>query len=147
MVENNSSESLVALTGSIVAAYVSHNKISVSELPDLIRNVHESFFRAGQSASHSFIEGNIRPATSIKKSITPDYLICMEDGIKLKMLKRHLRTHYGLTPQQYREKWGLPSDYPMVAPNYAEKRSLLAKQIGLGVKRGGAGRNKEKAEP
>ena len=136
MVENNSSESLVALTGSIVAAYVSNNKIAVAELPDLIRNVHESFVRAGQSAAHGLAEGNIRPAVSIKKSITPDYLICLEDGIKLKMLKRHLRTHYGLTPQQYREKWGLPSDYPMVAPNYAKKRSLLAKEIGLGAKRG-----------
>ena len=89
------------------------------------------------------------PAISIKKSITPDYLICMEDGVKLKMLKRHLRTHYGLTPQQYREKWGLPSDYPMVAPNYAKKRSQLAKEIGLGAKRGsatGAGR-KTKTTP
>ena len=138
MVENNSSKSLVVLTGSIVAAYVSNNNIAVSELPELIRNVHESFVRAGQSAAQGLAEGNIRPAISIKKSITPDYLICLEDGIKLKMLKRHLRTHYGLTPQQYREKWGLPSDYPMVAPNYAKKRSLLAKEIGLGVKRGGA---------
>jgi len=140
MVENNSTESLTALTGSIVAAYVSNNKISVSELPDLIRSVHESFSRAAQSAAHGHSELSARPAISIKKSITPDYLICMEDGIKLKMLKRHLRTHYGLTPQQYREKWGLPSDYPMVAPNYAEKRSMLAKQIGLGVKRGTAAR-------
>ncbi len=146
MVENKHSESLVALTGSIVAAYVSNNKIPVSELPDLIRNVHESFYRAGQSAAQDFNAGNARPATSIKKSITPDYLICMEDGTKLKMLKRHLRTHYGLTPQQYREKWGLPADYPMVAPNYAEKRSLLAKEIGLGAKRGaGAGRKKAKS--
>ena len=138
MVENNSSESLVALTGSIVAAYVSNNQIPVSDLPDLIRSVHESFARAGQEGASGPGAGNIKPAISIKKSITPDYLICMEDGIKLKMLKRHLRTHYGLTPQQYREKWGLPSDYPMVAPNYAEKRSQLAKQIGLGAKRGGA---------
>lgn len=143
MVENNGPESLVGLTGSVVAAYVSNNKISVSELPDLIRNVHESFFRAGQSASQGYSEGSLRPAISVKKSITPDYLICMEDGIKLKMLKRHLRTHYGLTPQQYREKWGLPSDYPMVAPNYAEKRSLLAKEIGLGAKRGAAGGGKK----
>ncbi|MDA0229869.1 MAG: MucR family transcriptional regulator [Proteobacteria bacterium] len=135
MVENNSTESLVALTGSIVAAYVSNNKVSVSELPDLIRNIYESFSRAGQSAAQGPSEASARPSISIKKSITPDYLICLEDGIKLKMLKRHLRTHYGLTPQQYREKWGLPSDYPMVAPNYAKKRSQLAKQIGLGSKR------------
>ena len=139
MVENNSTESLVTLTGSIVAAYVSNNKISVSELPDLIRSVYESFSRAGQSAAQGSSELSVKPAVSIKKSITPDYLICMEDGIKLKMLKRHLRTHYGLTPQQYREKWGLPSDYPMVAPSYAEKRSMLAKQIGLGAKRDKAG--------
>jgi predicted transcriptional regulator len=138
MVENNSSESLVALTGSIVVAYVSNNKISVSELPELIRSVHESFARAGQGAAQWPGEGNMQPAISINKSITSDHLICLEDGVKLKMLKRHLRTHYGLTPQQYREKWGLASDYPMVAPNYAEKRSQLAKQIGLGMKRGGA---------
>ncbi len=142
MVENKKPESLVALTGSIVAAYVSNNKIPVSELPDLIRSVHESFARAGQSAAPETQESGMRPAVSIKKSITPDYLICMEDGIKLKMLKRHLRTHYGLTPQQYREKWGLPPDYPMVAPNYAAKRSMLAKEIGLGAKRGGGRRKK-----
>ena len=132
MVENNSSESLVALTGSIVAAYVSNNRISIAELPGLIRSVHDSFRRAGQGVAHRSGEGSIKPAISIKKSITPDYLICMEDGVKLKMLKRHLRTHYGLTPQQYREKWGLPSDYPMVAPNYAKQRSEFAKTIGLG---------------
>ncbi len=142
MIENRTSESLVALTGSIVAAYVSNNKISVTELSNLICNVHESFARAAQSCTPEPQESNIRPTVSIKKSITPDYLICMEDGIKLKMLKRHLRTHYGLTPQQYREKWGLPHDYPMVAPNYAEKRSKLAKEIGLGAKRVGLRREK-----
>jgi predicted transcriptional regulator len=142
MVENNKAASLVAFTSSIVAAYVANNKISVSELPDLIRSVHESFVRAEQDDASTAAEKNLRPATSIKKSITPDYLICIEDGIKLKMLKRHLRTHYGLTPQQYREKWGLPADYPMVAPNYAAKRSMLAKEIGLGAKRGSAGRKK-----
>jgi len=146
MVENTGPVSLVALTSSIVAAYVSNNKVSVSELPDLIRSVHESFHQADQSNTSNTADGNIRPATTIKKSITPDYLICMEDGIKLKMLKRHLRTHYGLTPQQYREKWGLPADYPMVAPNYAAKRSLLAKEIGLGAKRGSAGRKKDQAK-
>ena len=146
MVENTGPVSLVALTSSIVAAYVTNNKISASELPDLIRNVHDSFHHAGQNNSSNTMERNIRPATSIKKSITPDFLICMEDGIKLKMLKRHLRTHYGLTPQQYREKWGLPSDYPMVAPNYAAKRSMLAKQIGLGAKRGSAGPKKVEAK-
>jgi predicted transcriptional regulator len=142
MVENNKTASLAAFTSSIVAAYVANNKISVSELPDLIRRVHESFVRAEQGDASTAAEKNLRPATSIKKSITLDYLICMEDGIKLKMLKRHLRTHYGLTPQQYREKWGLPADYPMVAPNYAAKRSMLAKEIGLGAKRGSAGRKK-----
>ena len=144
MIEKTGPASLAALTSSIVAAYVSNNQISVSELPDLIRNVHESFRQAEQSASTGIMDENLRPATSIKKSITPDYLICLEDGTKLKMLKRHLRTHYSLTPQQYREKWGLPSDYPMVAPNYAKKRSLLAKKIGLGAKRGAAGRKKAK---
>jgi predicted transcriptional regulator len=146
MVENNSTESLVELTGNIVAAYVSNNKISVSELPELIRSVHESFLRARQEdAPSADAPANVpRPPVSIKKSITPDYLICMEDGAKLKMLKRHLRTHYGLTPQQYREKWGLPADYPMVAPNYARKRSALAKEIGLGAKPGDAsGRGKK----
>jgi len=142
MVENNKAASLVAFTSSIVAAYVANNKISVSELPDLIRSVHESFVRAEQGEASKAAEKNLRPATSIKKSITPDYLICIEDGIKLKMLKRHLRTHYGLTPQKYREKWGLPADYPMVAPNYAAKRSMLAKEIGLGAKRGSAERKK-----
>ena len=146
MVENTEPVSLVALTSSIVVAYVTNNKISASELPDLIRNVHDSFHHAGQNNSSNTMERNIRPATSIKKSITPDFLICMEDGVKLKMLKRHLRTHYGLTPQQYREKWGLPSDYPMVAPNYAAKRSMLAKQIGLGAKRGSAGPKKVEAK-
>ena len=145
MVENTDSDSLVIFTSSIVAAYVSNNNISVSELPDLIRNVHESFRHAGQSESPGAAVGNIRPAISIKKSITPDFLICMEDGVKLKMLKRHLRTHYGLTPQQYRKKWSLPSDYPMVAPNYAAKRSLLAKEIGLGAKRGSGGGKGKKA--
>ena len=138
MAKNNIMDSLVTLTSSIVSAYVSNNKISVSELPELIRSVYEGFSRAEQSATQGPSELSVRPSISIKKSITPDYLICMEDGTKLKMLKRHLRTHYGLTPQQYREKWGLPSDYPMVAPSYAEKRSILAKQIGLGAKRGTA---------
>ena len=145
MAENNGISSLTTLTSSIVAAYVANNKISVSELPELIRSVHESFVRAEQGDALTAAEKNIRPATSIKKSITPDYLICMEDGIKLKMLKRHLRTHYGLTPQKYREKWGLPADYPMVAPNYAAKRSMLAKEIGLGAKRGSAERKKAKS--
>ncbi len=135
MVENCNMNSLMTLTGSVVAAYVSNNKISASELPEFIRSVHEGFSRARQSAGQGHSELSTRPPISIKKSITPDYLICMEDGTKLKMLKRHLRTHYGLTPQQYREKWGLPSDYPMVSPSYAEKRSILAKQIGLGTKR------------
>lgn len=146
MAENNGISSLTTVTSSIVAAYVANNKISVSELPDLIRSVHESFVRAEQGDALTAAEKNIRPATSIKKSVTPDYLICMEDGIKLKMLKRHLRTHYGLTPQKYREKWGLPADYPMVAPNYAAKRSMLAKKIGLGAKRGSTGLKKAESQ-
>tara|TARA_A100001037_G_C14844305_1_gene497931 strand:- start:200 stop:637 length:438 start_codon:yes stop_codon:yes gene_type:complete len=145
MVENKKQESLVDLTGSIVAAYVSNNKIDVSELLELILSVHDSFLNVGRSSAPGDKESGIQPAVSVKKSITPDYLICMEDGIKLKMLKRHLRTQYGLTPQQYREKWGLPPDYPMVAPNYAEKRSMLAKEIGLGTKRSGGQRKKAKS--
>ena len=144
MLEYNKSGSLLAHTCSIVAAYVSNHKISVMELPELIRNVHESFASAGQSTNPASQERGIRPAVSIKKSITPDYLICMEDGIKLKMLKRHLRTQYGLTPQQYREKWDLPHDYPMVAPSYAERRSKLAKEIGLGAKYGSRQQTKPK---
>jgi predicted transcriptional regulator len=119
------------LTASIVSAYVRHNSVPSAELPGLIGQVHTALM--GVSSGHGEALANaLRPAISIKKSIAPDYIICLEDGKKFKSLKRHLRTHYDLTPEQYREKWSLASDYPMVAPNYAAARSRLAKQMGLG---------------
>ena len=118
------------LTTDIVAAYVSNNSINAEKIPALIQEIHDTVkaLAAGAAAN----AGNQAPAVSIKKSITPDYIICLEDGKKLKMLKRYIRTQYGLTPEDYRRKWGLPADYPMVAPNYAKRRSQFAKDIGLG---------------
>lgn len=125
---------LIALTSEIVAAYVSNNQVATSDLPLLIGNVFKSIANVGQSAEVPAPE-KLNPAIPIKKSVQPDYIICLEDGKKLKMLKRHLRTRYNMTPADYRRKWGLPEDYPMVAPNYTEQRSGLAKKIGLGQKR------------
>ena len=127
------SERLAALTAQVVTAYVGHNTIAATELPALMATVYQGLSRLGQS---SVTDSRPEPAVSPKKSVFPDYIICLEDGKKLKMLKRHLSTHYNLTPDQYRARWGLPSDYPMVAPNYAEKRRALAKAIGLGRKPG-----------
>ena len=125
---------LFKLTTSIVSAYVRYNSVPSTELPALIGQVHTALTRV--SSGHGEALGNaLRPAISVKKSIAPDYIICLEDGKKFKSLKRHLRTHYNLTPEQYREKWSLASDYPMVAPNYAAARSRLAKQMGLGQQR------------
>jgi predicted transcriptional regulator len=125
---------LFKLTASIVSAYVSHNSVPSAELPALIGQVHAALTRV--SSGHGEALGNaLRPAIPVKQSIAPDYIICLEDGKKFKSLKRHLRTHYNLTPEQYREKWGLGTDYPMVAPNYAAARSRLAKQMGLGQQR------------
>jgi predicted transcriptional regulator len=125
---------LFKLTASIVSAYVSHNSVPSAELPALIGQVHAALTRV--SSGHGEAFGNaLRPAIPVKQSIAPDYIICLEDGKKFKSLKRHLRTQYNLTPEQYREKWGLGSDYPMVAPNYAAARSRLAKQMGLGQQR------------
>ena len=126
-------ETLITLTSDIVAAHVSNNSVAVSDLPLIINNVHGALASLSGKAAE---QAKPTPAVSIKSSIKPDYVVCLEDGKKLKMLKRHLMTHYGLTPDEYRTKWGLPSDYPMVAPNYAEKRRQLAKSIGLGKKRG-----------
>jgi predicted transcriptional regulator len=132
MTENTSA--LIQLTASIVSAYVSNNSVSSAELPALIGQVHTALTRA--TSGHGEMLGEIRkPAIAVEKSITPDHIICLEDGKRLKSLKRHLRSRYNLTPEQYREKWGLGSDYPMVAPNYAAARSLLAKQMGLGQQR------------
>ena len=125
---------LLKLTASIVSAYVRHNSVPSAELPALIGQVHTALTRV--SSGHGEALGNAsRPAIPINKSIATDYIICLEDGKKFKSLKRHLRTHYDLTPEQYREKWSLASDYPMVAPNYAAARSRLAKQMGLGQQR------------
>ena len=121
------------LAAEIVAAYVSANSISTAQLPDVIRTVVDALTNLNGHAKAAKAEAQ-KPAVSIRKSVTPDYLICLEDGKKLKMLKRHLRTTYAMSPQDYREKWGLPADYPMVAPNYAARRSEFAKQIGLGRK-------------
>src|SRR5512132_1646051 len=117
----------------IVAAYVSANSVSAAQLPDVIRSVADALTNLNGQAEAAKAEPQ-KPAVSIRKSVTPDYLICIEDGKTLKMLKRHLRTTYDMSPQDYREKWGLPADYPMVAPNYAARRSEFAKQIGLGRK-------------
>jgi predicted transcriptional regulator len=123
---------LLAQATEIVAAFVGNNTVAVSDLPGLISSVFQALRATGQVEAEKMAEAPV-PAVPIKKSIGTDFLICLEDGKKLKMLKRHLRTAYGLTPEQYREKWGLPADYPMVAPNYAKKRSSLARQIGLGT--------------
>jgi predicted transcriptional regulator len=128
-------DDLVELTATIVSAYVSNNSVAAAELSGLISHVHEALSRASHRGGSSDRE-ELRPAVPVKKSITDDYIICLEDGKKFKSLKRHLRTHYNLSPEEYREKWGLPHDYPMVAPNYAAARSQLAKQMGLGQRRG-----------
>jgi predicted transcriptional regulator len=126
-------ETLVTLTADIVAAHVSNNSVAVSDLPLLIQNVHGALSGLGTAAPEPEVKQE--PAVSVRASVKPDYIVCLEDGKKLKMLKRHLMTHYQMTPDQYRAKWNLPADYPMVAPNYAEQRRSLAKKIGLGTKR------------
>ena len=130
---DNSEDTLLTLTADIVAAHVSNNSVAVNDLPNLIQNVHSALSVIAGSGAQA--EPKPEPKVSIRSSIKPDYIVCLEDGKKLKMLKRHLMTHYNLTPDQYRQKWGLSSDYPMVAPNYAEQRRTLAKSIGLGTKR------------
>jgi predicted transcriptional regulator len=126
-------DTLLTLTADIVAAHVSNNSVAVNDLPNLIQNVHGAL--SGISGKPSAPEAKPEPKVPIRSSIKPDFIVCLEDGKKLKMLKRHLMTHYQMTPDQYRQKWGLPADYPMVAPNYAEQRRTLAKAIGLGTKR------------
>jgi len=123
---------LLTLTTDIVASHVANNSVAVADLSHLIQQVYSAL--AGVGSTWGAAE-RPNPAVSIKRSITPDYVICLEDGKKLKMLKRHLKTRYNLSPDEYRERWGLPADYPMVAPNYAKQRSALAKKIGLGTKR------------
>ncbi len=124
----------VTLTADIVGAYVSNNSVAAADLPALIQSVHAALGAAATGKVEAPVE-ELKPAVSVKKSVTPDYIICLEDGKKFKSLKRHLRTAYDMTPEDYRAKWGLPSDYPMVAPNYASARSALAKKMGLGQQR------------
>jgi predicted transcriptional regulator len=126
-------DTLLTLTADIVAAHVSNNSVSVNDLPTLIQNVHGAL--TGISNQGAAPEVRPEPKVSVRASVKPDYIVCLEDGKKQKMLKRHLMTNHGMTPDEYRQKWGLAADYPMVAPNYAEQRRTLAKSIGLGTKR------------
>ncbi len=131
---NNTEQSndLLALTTEIVAAHVSNNTVALGDLPQLINQVYNSLANIGVAPAAPAVRP--QPAVSVKKSVQPDYIVCLEDGKKLKMLKRHLKTAYNMSPEAYRERWGLPPDYPMVAPNYARQRSHLAKEIGLGTR-------------
>jgi predicted transcriptional regulator len=137
------STNVVEHTADIVAAFVSQNKVSAEALPDLIKSIHATLLSIGEPAAE--VAEPQKPFVSIKKSVTPDFLISLEDGKKYKSLKRHLRTQYNMSPEDYRAKWGLPKDYPMVAPNYAASRSALAKAMGLG--RGGAAKAAAKPAP
>jgi predicted transcriptional regulator len=134
MTDNPKGGDFIALTANIVSAYVSNNSVSAGDIPNLINQVHSALVRVSGGHGDAAPEPQ-KPAVPIKKSITPEYIVCLEDGKKFKSLKRHLRTQYNITPEQYREKWGLPPDYPMVAPSYAAARSQLAKQMGLGQQR------------
>jgi predicted transcriptional regulator len=134
MNEQDSGTDLIDLAADIVSAYVSNNTVPASELPALIANVHRALNNT-QAGMNEPDPEPLKPAVNPKKSVFPDYIVCLEDGKKFKSLKRHLRTHYDLSPEDYREKWGLPADYPMVAPNYAAARSALAKKMGLGQQR------------
>jgi len=127
-------ETLITLTSDIVAAHVSNNDVAVADVPGLITSIYGALAGLGETAVVQ--EAPLEPAVSIRSSVKPDYIVCLEDGKKLKMLKRYLRTNYDMSPEEYRARWNLPADYPMVAPNYAEKRRELAKKIGLGRKPG-----------
>ncbi len=131
MAESTSHNEIMTLTTEIVAAHVANNSVAVADLPDLIQQVFRSLTNAGDGGGEA---PRPQPAVSIRRSVRPDHIVCLEDGKKLKMLKRHLKTAFNMTPAEYRERWDLPSDYPMVAPNYSEQRSKLAKQIGLGTR-------------
>lgn len=128
-----SAEEMLRMTASVVSAYVGNNSLPPTQIPDVIKTVYGSLTSLGSGGGHEAQ----RPAVPVRRSITPDYIVCLEDGRKLKMLKRHLRTTYNMTVDDYRQKWGLPIDYPMVAPNYAKQRSAFAKRIGLGRRAGG----------
>lgn len=130
--EKHTAKELLEHTTEIVAAHVSNNTVAVGDLPDLIKQVYSTLASVETGAAP--VAERPQPAVPIKRSVTPDYIVCLEDGKKLKMLKRHLKTAYNMSPEEYRERWGLPADYPMVAPNYAAQRSSLAKKIGLGTR-------------
>ncbi|MDF1585364.1 MucR family transcriptional regulator [Geminicoccaceae bacterium 1502E] len=139
MTDKISQNELLSLTTEIVASHVSNNTVAVADLPQLIKLVYASLSTQGQEEQKEQPEKPV-PAVPVKKSVMPDYIICLEDGKKLKMLKRHLKTRYDMSPDEYRKRWGLPDDYPMVAPSYAQQRSTLAKKIGLGTKPRARGR-------
>jgi predicted transcriptional regulator len=134
MVDATGNANFIGLTAEIVSAYVSNNTVASADIPALINQIHSALLRVSSGQAEPSTEP-LKPAVPVKRSINPDYIVCLEDGKKFKSLKRHLRTQYSMTPEQYREKWGLPADYPMVAPNYAAARSQLAKQMGLGQQR------------
>jgi predicted transcriptional regulator len=129
---------IVELTADIVAAYVGNNAVPAADLPSLIADVYQALAAATGGVKEKEVVEE-KPAVPVRRSVTPEHVVCLEDGKKFKSLKRHLRTHHNMTPEEYREKWGLPADYPMVAPNYAEARSSLAKKMGLGQRRRRAG--------
>lgn len=133
MLKDNANSELLSLTADIVAAHVSNNSVAVGDLPRMIADVYSTLASVDAPAVEE--EEELVPAVAIRSSVKPDYIVCLEDGKKLKMLKRHLKTAYNMTPEEYRQRWGLPLDYPMVAPNYAAQRSKLAKEIGLGTRR------------
>jgi len=135
MADHSDEASYIQLTANIVSAYVSNNTVSSAEIPALISQIYSALLRVSNGTHVATPAEPLKPAVPIKRSITPEYLVCLEDGKKFKSLKRHLRTQYNMTPDQYRAKWNLPADYPMVAPNYAAARSQLAKQMGLGQQR------------
>jgi predicted transcriptional regulator len=135
MADPSSSKDVLAMTTEIVAAHVRNNTVAHGDIAELIRTVHSALSEISTGNSQE----RPTPAIAVRRSITPEYIVCLEDGKKLKMLKRHLKTAYKMTPEEYRERWGLPADYPMVAPNYARQRSALAKKIGLGKRTGRGG--------
>ena len=134
MSDTTTTNNFIELTAEIVSAYVSNNTVPSGDIPALINQVHAALARVSGAPGEPPAEP-LKPAVSVKRSVTPEYIVCLEDGKKFKSLKRHLRTQYNMTPEQYRDKWSLPPDYPMVAPNYAQARSALAKQMGLGQQR------------
>lgn len=138
MDQKSEQQELLRLTAEIVASFAGHHTVAAGDLPRLISSVFQALRAAGQAEAEKAAEAPLVPAVPVKKSVGPDFLVCLEDGKKLKMLKRHLATRYNMTPEQYRRRWGLRDDYPMVAPSYAAQRSSLAKQIGLGRKPGAA---------